>query len=206
MTLLDVIDLDEMLTVNFMWQNKFFGPLPKVGAALVWDLWENQNKKIKKINQKTKINEYDGFRTIIAIMFSNIITIIDIIIIILIFLLPTYFSLGGKATEATTWLDLFISHVRYLFLHSSNLTLLKRWHQISLLYIPHTTCIDARHARPVTVFAQNLVRERWFIQSSIHFPPPTIFWHSQPLLNKFAYKYFLSHLPISCFLSLHFSP
>ena len=45
MTLLDVIDLNEILTVNSMWEKKFLEPWAKVGAALVWKLWENQNKK-----------------------------------------------------------------------------------------------------------------------------------------------------------------
>ena len=43
MTLLDVIDLDEILKVNSMWENKFLEPWAKTGAALVWKLWENQN-------------------------------------------------------------------------------------------------------------------------------------------------------------------
>ena len=43
MTLLDVIDLDKILTVNSMWENKFFEPWVEVGVALVWNLWENQN-------------------------------------------------------------------------------------------------------------------------------------------------------------------
>ena len=34
MTLFDIIDLDEILTVNSMWKN-FFEPRAKVGAALV---------------------------------------------------------------------------------------------------------------------------------------------------------------------------
>ena len=45
MTLLDVIDLDEIATVNSMWEDKFFELWVKVGAALVWKLWENQNGK-----------------------------------------------------------------------------------------------------------------------------------------------------------------
>ena len=61
MTLLDVIDLDEILTVNFMWKKNFFEPLVTVGAALVWKLWENQNLKFfEKKPKKTKIIEYDG--------------------------------------------------------------------------------------------------------------------------------------------------
>ena len=43
--MLDVIDLNEILTVNFMWKKKIFEPWAKVGVALVWKLWENQNKK-----------------------------------------------------------------------------------------------------------------------------------------------------------------
>ena len=47
MTLLDVIDLDKIWTVNetvnSMWEKKIFEPWAKVGAALVWNLWENQN-------------------------------------------------------------------------------------------------------------------------------------------------------------------
>ena len=40
---LNVIDLGEILTVNSIWQNKFFEPWAKVDAALVWKSWENQN-------------------------------------------------------------------------------------------------------------------------------------------------------------------
>ena len=72
MTLLNFIDLDEILTVNSMWENKFFEPWSKVGAALTWKLWWKQNKTIlslftysvcdekvkniekKKINSKTE--------------------------------------------------------------------------------------------------------------------------------------------------------
>ena len=54
MTLLDVIDLDKIWTVNSMWENEFFEPRAKVGAALVWNLWENQNFK-------NKIVKYDSF-------------------------------------------------------------------------------------------------------------------------------------------------
>ena len=43
MTLLYIIDLDEILTVNSMWENKFLEPWVKVDAILVWKLWENQN-------------------------------------------------------------------------------------------------------------------------------------------------------------------
>ena len=46
--LLDIIDLDKILTVNSMWENKFSEPWAKMGAALVWNLWENQNKKNEK--------------------------------------------------------------------------------------------------------------------------------------------------------------
>ena len=35
MTLWDVIDLDEILTVNSMWESKIFEPWAKVGGALV---------------------------------------------------------------------------------------------------------------------------------------------------------------------------
>ena len=59
MTLLEVIDLDKILTVNSMWENKFFEPWAQVGAALVWNLWKNQNLK-KQLNKKTQIIEYDG--------------------------------------------------------------------------------------------------------------------------------------------------
>ena len=38
MTLLDVIDLDKVLTVNSTRENKFFEPWTKVGTALVWKL------------------------------------------------------------------------------------------------------------------------------------------------------------------------
>ena len=41
----DDIDLDKIWTVNFMWENKFFELWAKVGAALVWNLWENQHLK-----------------------------------------------------------------------------------------------------------------------------------------------------------------
>ena len=44
MTLFDVIGLDDILTVNSMWRNKFFEPLAKMGATLIWKLWKNQNK------------------------------------------------------------------------------------------------------------------------------------------------------------------
>ena len=55
-----------------------------------------------------------------------------------------------------------------------------QFHQISLP-IPHTTCIYARHARPVTVFTQNLVRESWFIQNFPYiFLPPQYFRHFTP--------------------------
>ena len=40
-----------------MRENKFFEPWAKVSAALVWNLWENQNKKTMK---KGQIIEYDG--------------------------------------------------------------------------------------------------------------------------------------------------
>ena len=46
MTLMDVIDLDEIVTVNSMWEIQIFEPWAKVGATLVWELWENQYKKI----------------------------------------------------------------------------------------------------------------------------------------------------------------
>ena len=45
MTLLDVILFDAILPVNSMPEKNFFEPWVKVGAALVWKLWENQNKK-----------------------------------------------------------------------------------------------------------------------------------------------------------------
>ena len=35
MTLLDVIDLDEILTVNSMWKESYFEPWAKVSAAMV---------------------------------------------------------------------------------------------------------------------------------------------------------------------------
>ena len=44
MTLLDVINLDKMWTANSMREKKLFVPRAKVGAALVWNLRENQNK------------------------------------------------------------------------------------------------------------------------------------------------------------------
>ena len=58
MTTLDVIDMDEILNINSMWQNKFFEPWAKVGAALDRKLWENENSIF--FNQKTVIIEYDG--------------------------------------------------------------------------------------------------------------------------------------------------
>ena len=57
MTLSDIIDLDEILTVNSMWENKFFEPWVKVGAALVWR-YEEIKKSFKK-PKSTKIIEYD---------------------------------------------------------------------------------------------------------------------------------------------------
>ena len=57
MTLLDVVDLDKISTVNSMWENEFLEPWAKVGAALVKNFWENLNLiKLKK----TQIIEYDG--------------------------------------------------------------------------------------------------------------------------------------------------
>ena len=56
MKLFDVIDSDKILTVKYMWENKFFKPWAKVGAALVLNLWENQNSNTKI----SKIFEYDG--------------------------------------------------------------------------------------------------------------------------------------------------
>ena len=53
MTLLDVIDSDEIRTVNSMWENKFFEPWAKGGEALVRKLWENQNLILFK-NQKNQ--------------------------------------------------------------------------------------------------------------------------------------------------------
>ena len=54
-----------------------------------------------------------------------------------------------------------------------NIKYSSQFYQISLP-IPHTTCIYAHHARPVTVFTQHLVRESWFIQNLpyIFLPPP----------------------------------
>ena len=61
MTLLNVTDLDRIWIVNSMWENKFFKAWVKVGAALVWNLWENENWKKKILmKRKTKIIEYDG--------------------------------------------------------------------------------------------------------------------------------------------------
>ena len=57
MTLFDVIDLDKIWTVNFMWQNKFFEPWAKLAVTLFWKLWKNQNFKNKKKTKKTKIIE-----------------------------------------------------------------------------------------------------------------------------------------------------
>ena len=56
MTLLKIVELDEILTLNSTWENKFFEPWAKVSTALVWKLWENQNKKtIKKKPKKRKL-------------------------------------------------------------------------------------------------------------------------------------------------------
>ena len=58
MTLLDGIDWESNLTVNFMWENKFFEPWTKVGAF--W--FGNYEKiKIKKKTKKMKTIKYDGF-------------------------------------------------------------------------------------------------------------------------------------------------
>ena len=46
MILLDVFDFDKILTVNSIWENKFYEPWAKVGAALVWKLWKKQIKQI----------------------------------------------------------------------------------------------------------------------------------------------------------------
>ena len=43
MTLLDVMDLDKIWTVNSMGENKFFEEWAKVGATLALNWWENQN-------------------------------------------------------------------------------------------------------------------------------------------------------------------
>ena len=51
MTLLDVIDLDKIWTVNFIWENKFFEPWAKVGVASFLNLWENWNEKKILINK-----------------------------------------------------------------------------------------------------------------------------------------------------------
>ena len=102
MALLDVIDFDEISTVNSVWQIKFFEPLAKVGEAMVWKLWENQKEKKKfknKKNQNYWIRWFLILCTVIMIIVSNIIIIIIIILIILIFLLFTHFLLGGKVTE-----------------------------------------------------------------------------------------------------------
>ena len=53
MTLLDVIDLDEILTVNSTWEKKLFEPRAKVGAV-------SKLKKNKTKIKKTKIIENDG--------------------------------------------------------------------------------------------------------------------------------------------------
>ena len=44
---------------RILWQYKFFESWAKVGAASVWKLCENQDKKILK-TKKRKIIEYDG--------------------------------------------------------------------------------------------------------------------------------------------------
>ena len=54
-TLLDVIDLDKK-TVNSMWEKTFFETWGKVGAALVWHLWGNQNLKYYKTKQNKNQN------------------------------------------------------------------------------------------------------------------------------------------------------
>ena len=55
MTLLDVIDLDEILIVNSMRDKKFFEPLAKGGATLVWKFMKKS--QFKKIKGKQKKNE-----------------------------------------------------------------------------------------------------------------------------------------------------
>ena len=75
--------------------------------------------------------------------------------------------------------NLFIPHLPFTY---SRLTLLNIWHQIILfltfplslhyiflLPIPHTICIHARRARPVSVFTRNVARESWCTHSFIHF-------------------------------------
>ena len=54
---MDVVDLNEILILNSMWPKNF---LSHGGAALVWKLGENQNKKKIKMKKKTEIIEYDG--------------------------------------------------------------------------------------------------------------------------------------------------
>ena len=61
-----------------------------------------------------------------------------------------------------------------------NIKYSSQFHQISLP-IPHTNCIYAYHARPVTLFTQNLVRKSWFIQNLLYiFLPPQYFLHFTP--------------------------
>ena len=53
MTVLNVIDLNKIWTVNSMWRNKFFEACAKVGATLVSKLWEKKiltKKKQKLLN------------------------------------------------------------------------------------------------------------------------------------------------------------
>ena len=58
MTLLDVIDLDKIWIVSSIWGKKNFQVWAKVGATLVWNLWENQNYK-KIFFMKKQIIGYD---------------------------------------------------------------------------------------------------------------------------------------------------
>ena len=60
MTLLDVIDLDEILTVNSMWEI-FFWAIGESGRGFGLEVMRKSkfNKKWQK-NKKTKMIEYDG--------------------------------------------------------------------------------------------------------------------------------------------------
>ena len=60
MTLLDVIDLDKIWTVNSMWQKKFFEPWAKVGAALGLKLWKKEKKR-KWLNMMNPSFLYSNF-------------------------------------------------------------------------------------------------------------------------------------------------
>ena len=99
MKLLDVMDFDENLTVKFMWEKIFFEPRAKVGAALIWKLWEKKiKKKIEKLKKRKLLNMMvPNFLYNISHPFFNM------IIIILIFLLPTAIVFGLFLSQIATY-------------------------------------------------------------------------------------------------------